>query len=166
MKYNGLLLSLPKEIKYFLATFIVVLSVGYFTGLLFVNQTSSNSAQGIQENYLGNEDDLEAAEMKFKKGNREMLTIVHTHVLSMSFIFFLLGGIMVFTDLPKKLKYFLIIEPFFSIILTFGGIYLMWAGFLWMKYVVMISGILMTTIFTSSVLIVLYQLLFKKYKNS
>ncbi len=166
MQYNGLLLTLPKEIKYFLATFIVVLSVGYFTGLLFVNQTDTTRPSGIEENYLGNEEDVEANVMKFKKGEREMLTIIHTHILSMSFIFVLLGVIMLFTKLPTPFKMFLIIEPFFSIILTFGGIYLMWAGMLWMKYIVMISGVLMTLIFTTSVLIALYQLLFKKYKIS
>lgn len=166
MQYNGLLLTLPKEVKFFLATFIVVLSVGYFTGLLFVNQTDTTRPSGIEENYLGNEEDVEANVMKFKKGEREMLTIIHTHILSMSFIFVLLGVIMLFTKLPTPFKMFLIIEPFFSIILTFGGIYLMWAGMLWMKYIVMISGVLMTLIFTTSVLIALYQLLFKKYKIS
>lgn len=166
MRYNGLLLSLPKEVKYFLATFIVVLSVGYFTGLLFVNQTETTLPSGIEENYLGNEEDVEANVMKFKKGEREMLTIIHTHILSMSFIFFLLGGIMLFTQLPTSLKMFLIIEPFFSILITFGGIYFMWAGVIWMKYIVMISGVLMTLIFTTSVLIALYQLLIKKNKIS
>ena len=162
MRYNGLLLSLPKEVKYFLATFIVVLSFGYFTGLLFVNQTETTLPSGIEENYLGNEEDVDANVMKFKKGEREMLTIIHTHILSMSFIFFLLGGIMLFTKLPTSLKMFLIIEPFFSVLLTFGGIYFMWAGVIWMKYIVMISGVLMTIIFTTSVLIALYQLLIKK----
>ncbi|HSM63066.1 MAG TPA: hypothetical protein VK833_03920 [Gillisia sp.] len=166
MRYNGLLLSLPKEVKYFLATFIVVLSIGYFTGLLFVNQTETTHPSGIEENYLGNEEDLETNVMKFKKGEREMLTIIHTHILSMSFIFFLLGGIMLFTQLPTSLKMFLIIEPFFSILITFGGIYFMWAGVIWMKYIVMISGVLMTLIFTTSVLIALYQLLIKKNKIS
>ncbi|MCF4102479.1 hypothetical protein L1I30_12440 [Gillisia sp. M10.2A] len=166
MRYNGLLLNLPKEIKTFLAVFVMVLSVGYFTGLLFVNQTDTTTPDGIEENYMGNEDVEDVAVMKFEKGEREMLTIVHTHILSMSFIFFLLGGIMVFTQLPKKLKFFLIIEPFFSILITFGGIYLMWKGVSWMKYLVMISGVLMTLIFCISVLIILYQLLFKKYKLS
>lgn len=164
MKYNGLLGSLPQEIKYFLATFVLVLSIGYFTGLLFVNNTETTNPAGIEENYLGNEDVPEASVMKFKKGEREMLTIIHTHILSMSFIFFLLGGIMLFTELPTKFKMFLIIEPFFSILLTFGGIYFMWAGMNWMKYVVMISGVLMTLIFSTSVLIVLYQLLIKNNK--
>ncbi len=166
MQYNGLLLTLPKEVKYFLATFIVVLSVGYFTGLLFVNQTDTTHPSGIEENYLGNEDDIDTDVMKFKKGEREMLTIIHTHILSMSFIFFLLGGIMLFTKLPTAFKMFLIIEPFLSVLLTFGGIYFMWAGVTWMKYIVMISGVLMTLIFTTSVLIAMYQLLIKKYKIS
>lgn len=162
MNYNGLLLTLPKEIKMFLATFVIVLSIGYFTGLLFVNQTSTADPAGVEENYLGNEHDPDASEMKFRKGGREMLTIIHTHILSMSFIFFLLGGIMLFASLPQKLKFFLIIEPFVSILATFGGIYFMWEGILWMKYIVVISGSLMTLIFATSVLILLYQLLFKK----
>lgn len=162
MQYNGLLLRLPKEIKSFLAIFVIVLSAGYITGLLFVDQTETTTPSGIEENYLGNEDDPYAAVMKFEKGEREMLTIIHTHILSISFIFFLLGAIMVFTQLPQKFKFFLILEPFFSILVTFGGIYFVWKGVEWMKYVVLISGLLMTLIFITSVLIVLYQLLFKK----
>ncbi len=164
MQYNGLLLTLPREIRSFLAVFVIVLSVGYFTGLLFVGQTETTTPAGIEENYLGNEDDLDAEVMKFKKGEREMLTIIHTHVLSMSLIFFLLGGIVLFAQLPKKLKFFLILEPFFSILATFGGIYFVWKGVEWVKYLVLVSGILMTAIFLASVSIVLYQLLFKKGK--
>ena len=162
MQYNGLLLSFPKEIKTFLAVFVIVLSVGYFTGLLFVMQTETTTPAGIEENYRGNEDDPGAEVMKFEKGEREMLTIIHTHILSMSFIFFLLGGIMLFTQLPKKLKLFLIVEPFFSILVTFGGIFLVWQGIDWVKYVVLVSGILMTSCFAASAGIILYQLLIKK----
>ncbi len=162
MNYNGLLSTFPKEIKIFIGAFVVILSIGFFMGLLFINETSGNSPAGIEENYLGNEENEEAEVMKFKKGNREMLTIVHTHILSMSFIFFLLGGLVWLTKLPKKLKLFLTVEPFISVILTFGGIYVMWSGVLWMKYVVIFSGILMTATFTVSAIIVLYQLALKK----
>lgn len=162
MGYNGLILTLPREIKTFLAVFVIVLSIGYFTGLLFVSQTESTTPAGIKENYLGNEEDVDAEVMKFKKGEREMLTIIHTHVLSMSFIFFLLGGIVLFTKLPKKLKFFLILEPFFSVLATFGGVYFVWKGIDWVKYLVIVSGILMTLIFITSVSIVLYQLFFQK----
>jgi hypothetical protein len=158
MKLHGLIHTFPKQVKIFIAAFVLVLSVGYITGLLFVRQTESIAPAGIEENYLGNEKIDEVAVMKFKKGDREMLTIVHTHILSMSFIFFLLGGLVAITSLPKKLKGFLMIEPFFSILLTFGGIYFMWKGMLWMKYVVIISGTLMTLVFVCSALAVLIQL--------
>ncbi|RIV69888.1 hypothetical protein [Flagellimonas aequoris] len=157
MTYNGLLATFPKEIRLFIATFVVILSIGYFTGLLFIKHTEATSPDGIEENYLGNEEDEEAAVMKFKKGDREMLTTVHTHILSMSFIFFLLGALVWMTHAPKKWKLFLTIEPFLSVILTFGGIYLMWSGIGWFKYVVIVSGILMTVCFTGAASLVLWQ---------
>jgi len=161
MQYDGLLLNLPREIKWFLIAFVAVLSVGFYSGLLFVNETSSMEPNGIEENYLGNEQDTAATIMKFKKGEREMLTIVHTHILSMSMIFFLLGILVWLTKLPKELKIFLTIEPFLSVILTFGGIYLLWSGVLWFKYIVLFSGILMTLSYIVSSSIVLFQLLAK-----
>lgn len=164
MQLDGLLLTLPKQAKQFCAAFIIVLSIGYYTGLTFVSQTTNNSSQGIEENYLGNEDDLEATTMKFKKGEREMITIVHTHILSLSFIFFLQGILLLGTSLPKKLKGFLLVEPFVSILLTFGGIYVLWLGFTWVKYIVILSGITMTLCFTISSLVILKQLLFTKAK--
>ncbi len=164
MDYNGLLIAFPKEIKLFIGTFVVILSIGFYTGLLFVNETSTTSPGGIEENYLGNEEDEDAEIMKFHKSEREMLTIVHTHILSMSFIFFLLGILVWLAKLSKKLKLFLTIEPFLSVLLTFGGIYLLWTGILWMKYVVVVSGILMTLTFTVSSILVLYQLTLKTSK--
>ncbi len=161
MQLNGLIHTFPKHVKLFVAAFVIVLSIGYMTGLLFVGQTEATTPDGIVENYLGNEDKADAKVMKFEKGEREMLTILHTHVLSISFIFFFLGGLISITSLPRKLKAFLMIEPFISIILTFGGIYLLWKGMLWMKYVVLISGIVMTAVFVIGAVAVLIQL-FKK----
>ena len=158
MQFSGLLSTFPKEIKLFIGAFVTILSIGYFTGLLFVSETSTTAPNGIEENYLGNEEDEDATIMKFKKSEREMLTIVHTHILSMSFIFFLLGVLVWMTNLSNKLKLFLTVEPFLSVLLTFGGIYLLWIGISWMKYVVMLSGILMTATFSVSAFLVLLQL--------
>lgn len=165
MTYNGLLSNFPSEIKLFIGAFVVILSIGFYTGLLFINETTEAKPAGIEENYLGNEQDDDAEVMKFKKSKREMLTTVHTHILSMSFIFFLLGGLVWLTKLPKKLKLFLTIEPFLSVLLTFGGIYILWSGVFWMKYVIMISGMLMTFTFTASVMVVLYQLCKKQTRS-
>lgn len=162
MQLNGLIFTLPKEIKLLIGAFIIVLSIGFYTGLLFVGETSSANPNGIEEHYLGNEDDENAEVMRFKKSDQEMLTLVHNHILSMSIIFFLVGLLVSITKLPKKLKTFLIVEPFVSVILTFGGLYLLWTGILWMKYIVMLSGILMTLTFTTSIFIILKQLFQKE----
>jgi hypothetical protein len=157
MELHGLLQTFPKYAKLFIASFVVVLSIGYSTGLLFVRQTQSVSPDGIEQNYLGNEDIENVKVMKFEKGAREMLTIIHTHILSMSFIFFFLGGLLAMTSIPKRWKAFLMIEPFFSILITFGGIYFMWMGVIWLKYIVMLSGVLMTLAYFVSAGVVLYE---------
>ena len=157
MELHGLLQTFPKYVKLFIASFVVVLSIGYSTGLLFVRQTQSVSPDGIEQNYLGNEDIENVKVMKFEKGAREMLTIIHTHILSMSFIFFFLGGLLAMTSIPKRWKAFLMIEPFFSIPITFGGIYFMWMGVIWLKYIVMLSGVLMTLAYFVSAGVVLYE---------
>ena len=164
MQINGLIQTLPKALKLLIAAFLVVLSIGFFTGLLFVGETSSANPNGIEEQYLGNESDENATVMKFKKSEKEMLTLVHNHTLSMAIIFFLVGLILSTTKLNKKLKLFLMIEPFVSVVLTFGGIYLLWTGMLWMKYIVMFSGTLMTLTYSLSVIIILFQLF--SYKKS
>ncbi len=162
MNFEGSIYSFPSYIKHFIAVFVVVLSIGYFTGLMFVGQSNSHHPEGMAENYLGNEDQDSVEVMKFKKGEREMLSILHTHVLSISFIFFIMGGLISFTSLSNKWKAFLMIEPFLSIIMTFGGIYLLWKGIVWMKWIVMISGTLMTAVFLISVISVLIQLYKRK----
>jgi len=161
MQLNGLIYSLSKEIKLLIGAFLIVLSVGFYTGLSFVNETTSIQPGGIEENYLGNENDEDALVMKFKKSPKEMLSIVHSHILSMSIIFFLVGLVLSITNLPRALKLFLMIEPFFSVLFTFGGLYFLWNGVLWIKYVVMISGAVMTFSYSMAILIILFQLLRK-----
>ncbi len=162
MQLNGFIYTLPKELKLLIAVFVIVLSIGFFSGILFVGEISSVNPNGIEEQYLGNEDNENAEVMKFKKSDKEMLSIVHSHILSMSVIFFLVGILIAITKLPKKLKLFLMTEPLLSVLLTFGGLFMLWEGIIWMKYIVMISGTLMTLSFTGSVIIILKQLLKKQ----
>ena len=137
------------------ACFLVVLSVGFFTGIRFVGETDSTTPDGIIEHYNGNEQDEDVMLMKFKKSAQEMLTIVHTHILSMSMLFFLTGFLLAQTPINERLKLFLIIEPFASILLTFGGLYLIWFGVEWFRYVVIFSGIAMTLAYSAAVIIIL-----------
>ena len=159
MQVHGLIHQFPKEIKLVIVAFVVVLSIGFYGGLTFVSSTTSMSSNGIETHYLGNEADEDAEIMKFKKSESEMLTIVHNHILSLSVIFFLLSLILATTSINKKLKYFLMIEPFLSILFTFGGIYLLWKGILWFKYIVILSGTLMTLSFVVATISIIYQIL-------
>ena len=157
----GSISQFSKEIKLLIFAFLCTLSIGFYGGITFVKETTNTSPKGIEQRYLGNENDENATKMMFKKPKGEMLTMVHNHILSLSVIFFLLGGILATTHINKKLQLTLMIEPFVSIMLTFGGIYFLWSGFLWMKYIIMISGFLMTLTFLLSTLIIIKQLLKK-----
>ena len=162
MNLEGKIHSFTKPTKLLIGFFIVTLSFGYFTGVYYINQNTHFETKGVEEHYLGNEDDENAEEMKFKKPEKDIINMIHNHVMSMSIIFVLLGVILLTTSIHPLLKKFLIIEPFISIILTFGGIWMLWKGLVWMKYVVMISGSLLTVVFTLSVILILYQLIKKQ----
>jgi len=145
MQLHGLLKKLPSNIKLLITAFVISLNVGFFAGINFVEATSSFETKGIETNYLGNENDKDADTMQFKKSKKEILTLIHNHILSMSIIFFLIGVLLSITSLNKKIKSILMFEPFLSIILTFGGIYLLWSGVIWFKYVIVLSGIAMVS---------------------
>lgn len=162
MQIHGSIHQFPKEIKLLIVAFICTLSIGFYGGITFVKSTTNSNPKGIEERYLGNEADEAATTMKFKKSEGEILTLVHNHILSLSVTFFLLSLILGTTSVNKKLKMFLMIEPFISIILTFGGIYCMWLGYSWMKYIVMISGLFMTGTFIASTLLILKSIFSKK----
>ena len=162
MNFNGAIYQFPKEIKALIIAFICTLSIGFYSGISFVRSTTNANPSGIEQRYLGNEDDENAKKMMFKKSEGEIMTTVHSHILSLSVIFFLVALILSTTVINQKLKLFLMIEPFFSLVLTFGGIYLLWKEIHWMKYVIMFSGFLMTATYTASIFIILKQLLSKR----
>ncbi|TDQ29749.1 hypothetical protein [Tenacibaculum caenipelagi] len=162
MQIHGVIHQFPRELKLLILVFVSTLSIGFFGGISFVKDTTNANPKGIEERYLGNENDEEATKMMFKKSSGEIKTLVHNHILSLSVIFFLMALILVTTGVHTKLKLFLMLEPFVSIICTFGGIYLMWTGITWMKYVVIISGFLMTSVYAVSIIVIIQQLFFNR----
>lgn len=161
MSNQFLIKNLSVPIKYFIGAFLILLSIGYFTGLAFVAQTDSTTPQGIEENYNGNEDEDAPKVLKFKKSSREMLTIIHTHVLSISMIFFMTGILLWCTEQRVLIKKILSIEPFVSVLVTFGGIYLVWLGYSFFSILILISGILMTLSYVLAILFIFNDLLKK-----
>lgn len=154
MKWIDGIDTFPKHIKQFLLFFVLALSFGYFSGFKFIMKTTDLTPSGLEENYIGNEENEEAGIMKFKKAEGELITTIHTHILSFSLIFFALGSILLTVPMSLSFKKVLLIEPFISIIVTFGGVWLLWLGYVWLKYIVMISGMLITATFILQVLMI------------
>jgi len=67
MDFNGLITSFPRELKLLLGAFTLVLSIGFYTGLVFIGETSTINPSGIEEQYLGNEAEEEDVVIKIKK---------------------------------------------------------------------------------------------------
>jgi len=166
MEFNGYLHNFPKIAKLFIIFFLLTLSFGYVTGFIFLQKKTDFNVKGISENYLGNEENEEAEEIIFKSSKKALLTTIHTHAISFSLIFFAIGIILLKTNISPSIKKFLLIEPFISIIVTFGGIWLMWTGIDWIKHIVMISGILLNLTYLTIVSIIFWHLLFIKNDTS
>ena len=162
MHLKGKLVDASREIKILIVIYLVITSIGFLSALQFVDLTTSGTPKGIQENYLGNEEDLEATDMKFMMSERQILNIVHAHMLSMGMLFFILALLVATTPIAGLLRKTLLFEPLVSVFLTFGGIYWLWKGILWMRYVVMVSGVLMTLSYIVSLVILLYWLFNRK----
>mgnify|MGYP000221085371 CR=1 FL=1 len=159
MNFSGAIYQFPKEIKLMIIAFVCTLSIGFYSGISFVRSTTNANPKGIEQRYLGNEEDENATKMMFKKSEGEIMTTVHSHILSLSVVFFLIAIILSTTAINQKLKIFLMVEPFLSLVLTFGGIYFLWKEIHFMKYVIMFSGFLMTATYTASIYIILKQAL-------
>ncbi len=162
MQIHGSIHQFPKELKITILIFVAALSIGFYGGLSFVNSTTSVQPSGIEMHYLGNEADEDADIMKFKKSKHEILSIVHNHILSLSVIFFLLSVLLSTTSLSKKWKYILMIEPFISVFLLLEVFIFFRSGITWVKYIIIVSGVLMTLSFIAATLSIYYQILIVK----
>lgn len=158
------LCDLPQKVKYFLAAFLLVMTIGVTVGFIYVNQTTGFSGQGTSDHYAGSilEDDMDIPE-KYPKEFESMLLTTHTHLISFSFIFLLLGALFYMNStITGGCKTFLMVEPFISVLGTFGsiwGIRYFSASF---SVATMIFGVLTYLSFYIMVSICIYDLLLKK----
>ena len=158
------LYQLSSRIKMTLFFIILNLLVGVGIGLYYLGDTTYLSIKGTSEHFIGSEvfDEFEIPE-KYPKPISQLLTTTHNHILSLTFIFTIIGCIFYLNSIIiGGIKILLIIEPFISVLTTFGGIWLLWFGYPLFIYLIIISGILMYTCFFIMVTIILYELLLKK----
>ena len=151
--------NLNKNLKMLIASYIIMLGIGVTTGLVYVSLTTSMTPSGTVEQYLGNDDGWEP---KQTKEFIDLISHAHTHIISFSFIFLSMGLIFLKNSIIKgTLKLFLIIEPFFSIIITFGGFFILRYLTPNFVYIIIISSTLMYLSFYIMMIVSLYDLLIK-----
>jgi len=134
---------------------VIVQVVGYTTSLVFVWHTTRLTPGGIESRYRGA--DLEAVEgaMQFPKSFAEMLTITHTHLLSMAVIFVVMGiGVVLCERVSERWKRLLVAEPFVALLVSFAAMWLMRYGdarFAWLLEAS--SSVLAVTFYVQSYLV-------------
>jgi hypothetical protein len=143
--------SVPAPIRTLARWITIVQVVGYTTSLLFIRHTTGMTPGGVAARYRGSE--VESAEaMQFPKSLAEMLTITHTHLLSMAVIFVLSGLALALCTRPTEAwRRFLIAEPFVALLISFSSMWLMRyvdARFSWL--LVLSSGIMALTFYLQS----------------
>ena len=154
----------PREVRGLFVCFVLALMIGVSIGLIYVANTTSLTPDNTAEHYRGSEtnDDFDIPE-KYAKTLSGMLLTTHTHVISFSIIFFLLGILFSMTSMIKgPWKMVLLIEPFVSFLLTFlsiWGLRYVSANFSMMT---MVFGVLTYISFYLISFIILYELLFYK----
>ena len=104
----------------------IVQLVGYTTSLVFVWHTTRMVPAGVAGRYRGLSPDASQETMQFPKSFAEMLTITHTHLLSMAVIFVLSGvGLALCTPPSERWRRRLVAEPFVALLVSFAAMWLM-----------------------------------------
>ncbi len=153
----------PDKLKVLCFLTVINLTIGVVVGLYYVGYTTHYSSTGTSEHFAGSKvsDDFDIPD-KYPKPFSELLNTTHTHVISMTFIFLIIGGIFYFNSIiTGAVKTILIVEPFISIIITFGGIWLVRFIHPGFAYLVILSGILMYLSFFIMASTIFYELSIK-----
>ena len=147
--------SVPAPLRTLARWVTIVQVVGYTTSLVFVWHTTGLVPPGVATRYRGADPLASEGAMQFPKSFAEMLTITHTHLLSMAVIFLLTGlGVALCERPSERWKRWLIAEPFVALLVSFSAMWLMRyvdARFSWLLEAS--SAVLAVTFYVQSYLI-------------
>lgn len=135
----------PGRYKKLIFIFTAVAFVGVVLGAVFIEATTHMTPQGVVEQYKGIGENRvdQAEELKFPKPYKDMLTTTHNHILGLSSLFLIVGFLYLHAGDRKAWRLAVAIEPLLSLVVTFGGLWVM--RYLWdpFVYIVILSGTLM-----------------------
>ena len=159
--------QLEPGLKKFLIAFIILILTGTTTGILYLHAKTSLSPSGTTTHLRG--DTVNDADSDFEipasypKSAEELLLTTHNHFLGFAFLFFLLGGIFYFNSVVSgRLKFFLMVEPFISVFLTFSSIWAIRYLSPYFTYVIIPAAMLTYSSVYIISAIILYDLLRRK----
>ncbi len=158
--------QLEKTLKIFLLSYTILLTIGVSVGLFYLANTTSMTTEGTVNRFKGSDsllDDKFEIQEYYPKPITEMLITTHNHILGLGFVFFTIGLIFYFNSyIDGWLKFFLMIEPIISILLTFGSLWLVRFVAKEFVYLTFISSIIMYLSFYTVSAVVTFELMFKK----
>ena len=162
------LYQLNKNLKALCISFLIVLSIGVAMGMAYIYLTTSMTIDGTETRYAGDnmpedfDPDIDVLENP-PKSTLELVSHAHNHIIMFSFIFFLTALIFERNSIIRgKWKRVLMIEAFSSILITFGGFFLIRFLDRSFSYLVITSSSIMYLSFYIMVCICLYELIFIK----
>lgn len=148
----------PRPIKKLVFTFALIAFVGVVAGGIMIEVTTHLTPRGVVHEYKGmkKSEMSQAKEMKFPKSTKEMLITTHNHILGLSSLF-LIVGFLYLSAVGETgwLQVSVAVEPLVSLVVTFGGLWIvryLWSPFV---YIVMLSGTLMIATFGWMCLVVM-----------
>lgn len=151
--------ALPRPLRTMAAWLQVVLAAGYTTSLVLVALTTRMVPPGISARYRGLDPDSAEGPMQFGKSFAEMLTITHTHLLSMAAVFAMSGVALALCETPSEpWRRFLIVEPFAALLVSFTAMWLMRYGDPRFAWLLEASSTLMAVTFYLQTVLVLAEL--------
>ena len=138
------------------------MQLGILIGIGYIYFTTSLNPEGTVEHYNGSEVIDDEIPEEFPKSLESMILNTHAHVNSFAIISLLIGAIFYFNSIiVNKMKLFLLIEPFISIIITFSSMWLMRYIDESFVYILIISSLLMYLCWSIMVLVSFYELIKK-----
>jgi len=155
--------TLDKNLKKLLIYYLITLGIGFSLGVLYVYLNSELSSSGMIEQYLGNNDEWAP---KLPKTLQDLVSHTHEHITMFAIIFLSLALIFAYNNTIKGFwKRFLMLEPFVSIIITFGGFFVIRYITTNFSYIIMISSSIMYICFYIMLFVCLYELILLNKKN-
>ena len=155
--------TLDKNLKKLLIYYLITLGIGFSLGVLYVYLNSELSSSGMIEQYVGNNDEWAP---KLPKTLQDLVSHTHEHITMFAIIFLSLALIFAYNNTIKGFwKRFLMLEPFVSIIITFGGFFVIRYIITNFSYIIMISSLIMYICFYIMLFVCLYELILLNKKN-